>query len=251
MHSFLIAVAPFSQSTGSRHSSFRAAARGLNSCGSQALECWLSSCGAQGYAACGIFLDQGLNLPTPAFLPGEFHGQRSLVGYSPWDCRVGHDWRTNRSTWQGRLSTTGPTEKPLNHFWTFSFWSWACKLLRKNLDPCLRWSSPTQSTGIWFLIQLVSALQKYSLPLHLNEFYLLNMCQVGFTQVTNNSLIPSPAAAATKLLQSCPTLCDPTEGSPPGFPVPGILQTRTLEWVAIAFSKSPLQKITFSKNMLS
>ena len=39
------------------------------------------------------------------------------------------------------------------------------------------------------------------------------------------------------LLQSCPTLCDPIDGSPPGFPVPGILQARTLEWVAISFSK--------------
>jgi len=42
--------------------------------------------------------------------------------------------------------------------------------------------------------------------------------------------------AAAKLLQSCPTLCDPIDGSPPGFPVPGILQARTLEWVAISFS---------------
>ena len=42
------------------------------------------------------------------------------------------------------------------------------------------------------------------------------------------------AAAAAKLLQSCLTLCDPIDGSPPGSPVPGILQARTLEWVAIA-----------------
>ena len=40
------------------------------------------------------------------------------------------------------------------------------------------------------------------------------------------------AAAAAKSLQSCPTLCDPTDGSPPGSAVPGILQTRTLEWVS-------------------
>jgi len=44
------------------------------------------------------------------------------------------------------------------------------------------------------------------------------------------------AAAAAKSLQSCMTLCDPIDGSPPGFPVPGILQARTLEWVAISFS---------------
>ena len=43
------------------------------------------------------------------------------------------------------------------------------------------------------------------------------------------------AAAAAKSLQSCPTLCDPIDGSPPGSPIPGILQARTLEWVAISF----------------
>ena len=46
------------------------------------------------------------------------------------------------------------------------------------------------------------------------------------------------AAAAAKSLQSCPTLCDPRGSNPPGFPVPGILQARTLEWVAISFSNA-------------
>ena len=46
------------------------------------------------------------------------------------------------------------------------------------------------------------------------------------------------AAAAAKSLQSCPTLCDPRDSSPPGFPAPGILQVRTLEWVAISFSNA-------------
>ena len=45
-------------------------------------------------------------------------------------------------------------------------------------------------------------------------------------------------AAAAKSLQSCPTLCDPTDGGPRGSPVPGILQARTLEWVAISFSNA-------------
>ena len=45
-------------------------------------------------------------------------------------------------------------------------------------------------------------------------------------------------ATAAKSLQSCPTLCDPINGSPPGSPVPGILQARTLEWVAISFSNA-------------
>ena len=46
------------------------------------------------------------------------------------------------------------------------------------------------------------------------------------------------AAAAAKSLQSCPTLCDPIDSSPPGSPIPGILQARTLEWVAISFSNA-------------
>ena len=46
------------------------------------------------------------------------------------------------------------------------------------------------------------------------------------------------AAAAAKSLQSCPTLCDPRDCSPPGSPIPGILQARTLEWVAISFSNA-------------
>ena len=45
-------------------------------------------------------------------------------------------------------------------------------------------------------------------------------------------------ATTAKSLQSCPTLCDPIDGSPPGSPVPGILQARTLEWVAISFSNA-------------
>ena len=47
-----------------------------------------------------------------------------------------------------------------------------------------------------------------------------------------------PIAAAAKSLQSCQTLCDPIDGSPPGFPISGILQPRTLEWVAISFSNA-------------
>ena len=51
------------------------------------------------------------------------------------------------------------------------------------------------------------------------------------------------AAAAAKSLQSCPTLCDPVDGSPPGSPVPGILQARALEWVAISFSNAVKEKV--------
>ena len=52
------------------------------------------------------------------------------------------------------------------------------------------------------------------------------------------SRVSAAAAADAKSLQSCPTLCNSIDGSPPGSPVPGILQARTLEWVAISFSKA-------------
>ena len=66
------------------------------------------------------------------------------------------------------------------------------------------------------------------------------LCHLWFISSVSYSflstgLLPPPAAAAAMSLQSCPTLCDPIDGSPPGSPVPGILQARTLEWVAISF----------------
>ena len=57
-------------------------------------------------------------------------------------------------------------------------------------------------------------------------------------QADKFSMSLAVAAAAAKSLQSCPTLCDPIDGSPPGSPIPGILQARTLEWVAISFSNA-------------
>ena len=59
-----------------------------------------------------------------------------------------------------------------------------------------------------------------------------------FGEVENSFENLIKAAAAAKSLQSCPTLCDPIDGSPPGSPVPRILQARTLEWVAISFSSA-------------
>ena len=108
--------------------------------------------------------------PTPIFLPGRSHEQRSLVGYSPLGLATVQTWLKRHST------------------------------------------SP-------------------------------NSC-IFHTQI----LI---YAAAAKSLQSCPTLCDPMDGSPPGYPVPGILQARTLEWVAISFSNAWKWKWKWSRSVLS
>ena len=64
-------------------------------------------------------------------------------------------------------------------------------------------------------------------------YHLLSSCDF-----IKSLLNPVAAAAAAKSLQSCPTLCDPIDGSPPGSPIPWILQARTLEWVAISFSNT-------------
>ena len=95
--------------------------------------------------------------PTPVLLPGESHGQRNLVGYSPQDS--------------------------------------------KDADMTESTCHTHTHTQIIFSISLA-------------------------------------AAAAAKSLQLCPTLWDPTDGSPPGSPIPGILQARILEWVAITFSNA-------------
>ena len=56
--------------------------------------------------------------------------------------------------------------------------------------------------------------------------------------INQSKILYDPPAAAAKLLQSCPTLCDPIDDSPPGSPVRWILQARTLEWVATSFSNA-------------
>ena len=65
----------------------------------------------------------------------------------------------------------------------------------------------------------------------------VHMCFLGWN-AHSPLLLSLKAAAAAKSLQSCPTLCDPIDGSPPGSSVPGILQARTLEWVVISFSSA-------------
>ena len=61
---------------------------------------------------------------------------------------------------------------------------------------------------------------------------------LGWPESPRAPAVSLAAAATAKLLESCPTLCDPIDGSPPGSPVPGILQARTLEWAAIPFSNA-------------
>ena len=73
----------------------------------------------------------------------------------------------------------------------------------------------------------------------LSSFFPLFLSPTVSTSLFSISVLPFfSATAAAKSLQSCPTLCDPIDGSPPGSPVPGILQASTLEWVAVSFSNA-------------
>ena len=76
--------------------------------------------------------------------------------------------------------------------------------------------------------------------------YFMELQRVG-----HDWTITTNAAAAAKSFQSCPTLCDPIDGSPPGSPAPGILQARTLEWVAISFSMHESEKWKWSCSVVS
>ena len=78
---------------------------------------------------------------------------------------------------------------------------------------------------------------------------LYNMYCAWFYVKYHLSQVPGHTATAAKSLQSCPTLCDPIDGSPPDSPIPGILQARTLEWVAVSFSNAWKWKV--KGNLLS
>ena len=96
----------------------------------------------------------------------------------------------------------------------FFLFSWA----RRVMDI------PNQSKSCQLQTSLNCLEQKRNMPLQMSLKELLNVDKIN------------SAAAAAKSLQSCLTLCDPIDSSPPGSPIPGTLQARTLEWVAISFS---------------
>ena len=117
----------------------------------------------------------------------------------------------------------------------------------------------TEPTRMWHHILFSRISKLYNIPM-VSAFYSLVYCfafwmlcfprlfifLISIWLIDNQKLVKyapgkinkHAAAAATKSLQSCPTLCNPIDGSPPGSPIPGILQARTLEWVAISFSSA-------------
>ena len=119
-----------------------------------------------------------------------------------------------------------------------------CSVMSDFLQPhglqpakllCL-WDFPGKTTRVscHFLLQGIFPTQGSNLCLLHWQAHSLPLSHQGSPLYS----LAAAAAAAAKSLQSCPTLCDLIDGSPPGSPVPGNLQARTLEWVAIAFSNA-------------
>ena len=103
---------------------------------------------------------------------------------------------------------------------------WTSAFLVHSLTP------QPHCQGSWLLGEGDRLLQEICPPI-------LNKQEDGMKQINHMNLQSSTAAAAAaKSLQSCPTLCGPIDGSPPGSPIPGILQARTVEWIAISFSNA-------------
>ena len=116
-----------------------------------------------------------------------------------------------------------------SHVWLFVAYG------LKPARPLCPWDSPGKNTGVDCHFLRGSSLSRNPTCV----FYVCLLWQVGsLLPAPSGSPLYTPAAAAAKSLQSCPTLCDPIDGSPPGSPVPWILQARTLEWVAISFSNA-------------
>ena len=95
-------------------------------------------------------------------------------------------------------------------------------------------------------ISQASILEWVAIPFYRGSFRTRDQTQLSLTAgeffticvTREGQYFAAAAAAAAKSLQSCPTLCDLIDGCPPGSPIPGILQARTLEWVAISFSNA-------------
>ena len=96
--------------------------------------------------------------------------------------------------------------------------------------PALRTSDRRNSYITYHIVKRKTSMTLAHFPVGKQKAFLKNIPWELYIQTLN--------AAAAASLQSCPTLCDPRDGSPPGSPAPGILQARTLEWAAISFSKT-------------
>ena len=148
-------------------------------------------------------------------MPGKSHRLRSLVGYSPWGCK-----ESDTTEWLLCVSVCVCWFLSCLNFWRF------------HLCPLNWWCHPTVCCPLLLLPSTFQASGSFQMS------KLFTSSGQSIRVSASASVLPVDAAAAAKLLQSRLTLCNPIGSSPPGSPVPGILQARTLEWVAISFSSA-------------
>ena len=127
--------------------------------------------------------------------------------------------------WLDLLSVQGTLENLIQHH------SSKASILQHSAFFTVQLSHPYMTTGKTIILTRWTFVGKVTSLL----FNMLSRLIITFLPRSKCLL---PYAAAAKSLQSCPTLCDPIDGSPPGSPIPGILQARTLEWVAISSSNA-------------
>ena len=174
------------------------------------------------------------------FLPGESQGWQSLVG-----CRL---WGHTESDTTEVTAATGVRWCFIVVWSAFPWW-----LQFSDVDLLAIWMSPLGKKCLFKILcpcfNFFVFIEKLSLPsvnIHVRFLlkrmlilYMSRLLCLNFFECRNlTSLSLCSYVYTAKSLQSCPTLCDPIDGSPPGSPVPGILQVRTLEWVAISFSNA-------------
>ena len=143
-------------------------------------------------------------------------------------------WRSPVNLHYWSLCPPSSSISCLQH-WTqldLAFWIWLGEQLHfAGFSPTL-FATPSQ---LFFLPNLLSLEHPTAVLLYL--FFFLSR-PLPWWYIQSHSFKHCVAAAAAKSPQSCPTPCNPIDGSPPGSPIPGILQARTLEWVAISFSNA-------------
>ena len=123
-----------------------------------------------------------------------------------------------------------------------------CVMAESQLPVLESWFNHSPSVGCWksSLISLCLTLLSYKVKIIINS-----SSKCFFRGFYNTyQAFKKVLAAAAESLQLCPTLCDPKDGSPPGSPVPGILQAGTLEWVAISFSNAWKKKWKWSRSVV-